>query len=324
MVATSQNSGTTALLIAVSPVNDSVVWVSGSQGTWLRTINGGATWQAGRVPGAESLQFRDVHGVDANTAYLLSIGNGELSRIYKTSDAGQRWTLQFRNADEREFLDCMDFWDRDRGIVMEDAVDDRVMILGTLDGGANWTHNHSLSLPMAQSGEGSFAASGTCVVTRPGGRAWMVMSNPQHARILHTSDYGLTFRVDTLPVTVRSGSGPQSVTFRDDNNGMVLAGGAGGQTSDVLIAVTRDGGNAWEARGRPPLASGVWGGVYIPGSNPATVVAVGPSGAVYTRDDGANWVPIDSLNYWSVGFASPRAGWAVGQRGRITKLSVFR
>jgi len=53
------------------------------------------------------------------------------------------------------------------------------------------------------------------------------------------------------------------------------------------------------------------------------VVAVGLAGAVYSRDDGDSWTTIDALNYWSVGFASPRAGWAVGARGRITKLSGF-
>ena len=71
-----QPSGTKELLIAVSPVNDRVVWVSGQHGTWLRTTDGGAHWQVGHVPGADTLQFRDVHAVDANTAYLLSIGNG--------------------------------------------------------------------------------------------------------------------------------------------------------------------------------------------------------------------------------------------------------
>ena len=79
----------------------------------------------------------------------------------------------------------------------------------------------------------------------------------------------------------------------------------------------------WTARAKPPLASGVWGGMYVPGAARPTVVAVGPAGSAYTRDDGATWVPIDSSNYWSVGFASPRAGWAVGTRGRITRLSGF-
>src|SRR4029077_9002080 len=44
---TAQVSNTSALLIAVSAVTDSVAWVSGSGGTWLRTSDGGITWQVG-------------------------------------------------------------------------------------------------------------------------------------------------------------------------------------------------------------------------------------------------------------------------------------
>jgi photosystem II stability/assembly factor-like uncharacterized protein len=323
IVRADQTSGTSALLIAVSPVNERIVWVSGSQGTWLRTIDGGAIWQTGRVSGADSLQFRDVHGVDASTAFLLSIGSGSQSRIYKTTDAGQHWTLQFTNRDSAGFYDCMDFWDANRGIVIGDALGEQIAMLTTTDGGAHWNRVPPETLPRAQPNEGSFAASGTCVVARPGGRAWIVASNADHGRVLRTADYGRTWVVDTLPITTRSGSGPQSIGFRDDRNGFALGGGNAAQGSDVLAATTSDGGRAWIARSRPPLRSGIWGGVYVPGAKPPTIVAVGPAGAVYTRDDGATWTPIDTLNYWSVGFASPRAGWAVGARGRITKLSGF-
>src|SRR5437868_4902628 len=72
---TPQNSGTTQLLIAVSPVNSRVVWASGAGGTFVRTLDGGKTWTAGVVPGAEALQFRDVQGVSDKVAYLQSIGN---------------------------------------------------------------------------------------------------------------------------------------------------------------------------------------------------------------------------------------------------------
>jgi photosystem II stability/assembly factor-like uncharacterized protein len=318
-----QPSGTNALLIAVSPVSERVVWVSGSQGTWLRTVDGGNTWQTGRVPGADSLQFRDVYAPDASTAYVLSIGSGSQSRIYKTIDAGQHWTLQFTNRDSAGFFDCMDFWDANHGIVIGDAVRGEVAMLTTTDGGANWTRVPPASLPAAQPNEGSFAASGTCIVTRPGGRAWLVASNAAHGRVLRTTDYGRTWAVDTLPITTRSGSGPQSIGFRDDRNGIALGGGNAAQVGDLLTATTRDGGHTWTVRTSPPLKTGVWGGVYVPGATRSTVVAVGPSGAVFSRDDGMSWMTIDTLNYWSVGFASPRAGWAVGTRGRITKLSGF-
>lgn len=320
---TEQTSGTTALLIAVSPVNDTVVWLSGAQGTYVRTTSGGATWHAGRVPGADSLQFRDVHAVDANTAYLLSIGNGNQSRIYKTTDAGRNWALQFTNPDSAGFYDCMDFWDPSRGIVIGDAIGQEVAILTTSDGGARWTRIPPATLPPALPNEGSFAASGTCAQTRPGGHAWIVASNADRGRVLHTADFGRTWTVDTLPISTRAGSGPQSISFRDDRHGIALGGGYQATATDVLSAITTDGGNTWTARSRPPQPTGIWGGTYVPGTNPPAVVAVGPAGAVWSPDEGTSWVPIDTLNYWSVGFASPRAGWAVGAQGRITKLSGF-
>ena len=85
---TPQTSGTTQLLIAVSPVDDQVVWAAGTGGTYVVTTDGGNTWKAGVVPGTESLQFRDVQGVSDKIAYLLSIGNNTTDfRIYKTETA---------------------------------------------------------------------------------------------------------------------------------------------------------------------------------------------------------------------------------------------
>jgi photosystem II stability/assembly factor-like uncharacterized protein len=52
---TPQQSGTTQLLIAVSPVNSRVVWAAGTGGTYVITTDGGSTWKSGVVPGAESL-----------------------------------------------------------------------------------------------------------------------------------------------------------------------------------------------------------------------------------------------------------------------------
>ena len=84
-----QHSGTKQLLIAVSPVNSQIVWAAGAGGTYVVTTDGGSTWKSGVVPGAEALQFRDVHGVSDQVAYLMSIGNdtGDF-RIYETEDAG--------------------------------------------------------------------------------------------------------------------------------------------------------------------------------------------------------------------------------------------
>ena len=86
---TPQNSGTTNGLIAVWPVNPQVVWASGRDGTFTVTTDGGQTWRAGVVPGAETLQFRDVQAFSASVAYLMSIG-AEPNRFSHLQDDGRR------------------------------------------------------------------------------------------------------------------------------------------------------------------------------------------------------------------------------------------
>src|SRR5512133_4121396 len=90
---TPQDSGTTNGLIAVWPVNPRVVWASGRNGTFTVTTDGGETWNAGVVPGAEALQFRDVQAFSARVAYLLSIGpNPTDLSVYRTLAGGATWT----------------------------------------------------------------------------------------------------------------------------------------------------------------------------------------------------------------------------------------
>ena len=96
-----QSSLTTARLRGVSAVSSTVAWASGSDGVYLKTTDGGATWRAGTVPGAEALDFRDVEAFDADTAYLLSIGEGEHSRIYKTTDGGATFPTTIRTSGNR-------------------------------------------------------------------------------------------------------------------------------------------------------------------------------------------------------------------------------
>jgi photosystem II stability/assembly factor-like uncharacterized protein len=309
---TEQASGTTQLLIGISVVSERVVWVSGTGGTYLRTTDGGATWEAGRVPGGDSLQFRDVYARDADTAWLLSIGNGAASRVYFTADGGRTWSPQFENPDPKAFYDCFDFWSPSRAIAISDAVDGQTVVITTSDGGGHWTRIPPERLPAARPGEGSYAASGTCVITRPGGEAWIAVGTPA-SRLLHTRDYGGAWTADSVPV-----AGITSLSFRDGANGIVV-----GFDSTTASAATHDGGRTWTRGGPPPFPGGVYGGAYVPGARRPTVVAVGPRGSAYSLDDGATWISIDAGAHWSVAFASARAGWMVGPHGRITRIGSF-
>src|SRR4051794_33211324 len=91
-------------LCVVSP---NVAWVSGTMGTYARTTDRGKTWSVGTVPGADKLDFRAVKAFGEATAYLLSAGPGDVSRIYKTDDGGKSWVLQFKCADPEAFFDVL-------------------------------------------------------------------------------------------------------------------------------------------------------------------------------------------------------------------------
>ena len=317
-----QDTGTDERFQAISAVDELIVWVSGTGGTYARTTNGGTSWSVGIVQGADSLEFRDVHAVDAEVAYLLSAGPGETSRIYKTTDAGRHWTRQFTNMDPNGFFDCLDFWNPLRGLAYSDTIDGSFYIITTEDGGDTWTRVPSADLPAALPGEGGFAASGTCVITQGDGNAWIgTGASGIEARVLRTTDYGRTWDVSTTPLPSNSPtSGIFSLAFRSALNGAALGGDYARPDSTFSnVAVTVDGGATWTLAGQTRMSGAVFGATYIPGAPIPTLVAVSPVGSDYSTDNGETWAGIDSVNYWSVTFAGPEAGWAVGPEGRIVK-----
>lgn len=323
---TSQESGTSERLIGLSPVNDLVVWASGTGGTYVRTTDGGTTWTLGAVPGADSLQFRDVHAVSADTAYLLSIGPGDQSRIYKTTDGGTSWTRSFTNPEPDGFFDCMDFWDEEHGIAFSDAVDGVFYLVKTADGGETWERISPEGLPPAGDGEASFAASGTCLITVGTHTAYVGTGAVDTARVIKTSDRGRTWTAHNTPVEAGTpAAGIASLTFRNMDHGAALGGimtveNAPDRTV-ANLALTDDGGRTWSLPRSAPF-SGVFGGSYVPGAASPTLVVVGPEGVAFTRDEGQTWHRASEQSHWSVAFAGPHVGWAVGPDGRITRLTI--
>ena len=104
-----QYQDSTTRFIGLFAVDDQTVWAAGTGGKFARTADGGETWFSGAVAEADSLGFRDIHAFDNRTAYVLSIGNLDNSRIYRTDDGGLTWDLQFKNQDPNSFFDCFSF-----------------------------------------------------------------------------------------------------------------------------------------------------------------------------------------------------------------------
>jgi len=335
---TPQTSGTTQLLIAVSPVNSRVVWAAGTGGTYVVTTNGGETWKAGVVPGAENLQFRDVQGVNDKVAYLMSIGNNTTDfRIYKTVDGGANWTIQFMNETANAFYDCFAFWTPKRGIAHSDSVNGVFPAIRTTDG-MTW-QSIAVKMPPALPGEASFAASGTCITTQGGRNAWIATGGSTIARILATRDGGDTWNAYDTPLKSSPSAGAISVAFRDPWNGIV-GGGDLASNDSAGAATSNDGGQTWTLTNKPPVQGSIFCLAYVHGigrgdaerdgqeDNHAVVITAETApnfdsgSAAWTPDEGRTWFQLPAVSgYWAVAFATPEAGWFVGNGGQILKIS---
>jgi photosystem II stability/assembly factor-like uncharacterized protein len=320
----SQASGTSVRFRGVSAVSATVAWASGSHGTFARTEDGGTTWMAAVVPGAEDMDFRDVEAFDARTAYLLSIGAGDRSRIYKTTDGGRTWALQFKNLNRDAFFDAMAFWDEQSGIVVGDPIEGRFTIVRTFDGGLTWIDVPARNMPPALPGEAAFAASGTCLVTQGARRVWFGTGGASQARVFRSTDRGFTWSVAVTPVAAgTSSAGIFSLAFRDAETG-VAAGGdyrKEGEPGDNL-AVTADGGASWTTPGQARLRGFRSGVAFVPGFGRAWLLAVGPGGTDLSLDGGRAWLALDGPGYHAMSVtAAGGDGWAVGEDGRIARLT---
>ncbi len=338
---TPQHSGTTQLLISVSPVDSRVVWAAGTGGTYVVTTDGGEHWKSAVVPGAENDQFRDVHGVSDKVAYLMSIGNNTTDfKVYKTVDGGAHWTIQFTNEDPLAFYDCFAFWTPDRGITHSDSGNGVFPDIRTKNG--NTWESIAANMPPALPGEASFAASGTCIAAEGRSNAWITTGGSTIARILATKDGGNTWNAYDTPLLSSPSAGGVSVAFRDSRHGIVGGGDLNSNTS-ADTAISDDGGQTWTLTTAPPLQGAIfclayirgtehrddegWGEEFEPFAHTVVITTETEpnftSGeAAFTPDEGFTWVPIPGASgYWAVAFANPHAGWFVGNNGAILKIS---
>jgi photosystem II stability/assembly factor-like uncharacterized protein len=298
-------------------VDERVAWVGGSAGEVLRTTDGGATWQDVSPPGSAGLLFRDVDARSARRASVLSIGEGEDSRIYTTTDGGSSWRLAFVNDDPAAFYDCMDFFAGGRrGLALSDPVDGRFRIAATDDWGRSWHVLPDAGMPPAVPGEFGFAASGTCLVTSGGRDAWFAGGGAA-SRVFHSRDRGLTWTVTDAPIPAGENGGVFSLAFRNPRQGAMVGGDfLLPENGEDASGFTRDGGSTWTSGGD---LSGYRSGVdWVSGAR-ATLIAVGPTGSDVSYDGGRSWTAFDTAPYDAVD-CEPGTCWASGPDGAVAVL----
>lgn len=310
-------TGSTASLRGLSAVDRSTAWVTGTEGTILRTTDGGESWQQIVIPGTEELDFRDVEAFDGQTAVVMTAG--QPARFYRTVEKdGATFELVHESPYEAAFFDSIAFWDQNRGLAFSDPVDGRFLILKTEDGGRSWQEVAETALPAPVEGEAGFAASGSNVAVGPGGRAWMGTGGAA-ARVLRSTDFGETWKaVETPLLDGEPSAGVFSVAFRDELRGIAAGGDyQAPESTGGTLAWTEDGGKSWTAATTPP-PSGHRAAVVF--AKPDLWISAGRAGCDLSRDGGRTWEKLSEEGYYTLDVGRDGTVWAAGSDGRVARL----
>ncbi|KAF2686667.1 oxidoreductase [Lentithecium fluviatile CBS 122367] len=330
-------TNSTQQLRGLAPLSDKVAWVSGPNATVLRTIDAGRTW-ADVSPALAAwenradYQFRDVHAWSAKAAVVLSIGEGNASRIYRTQDGGKTWERTFVNDEPTAFFDCLAFEEGGygrHGLALSDPVNGRFRLIESWDWGKSWKLVDPEGMPPALEGEFAFAASGSCIEAKAG-RWYIGSGGVDPGRIFRSHDSGKNWQVANSSIAGGAAAGVFSVRFRDAKTGVAIGGDYEKPTGNTKNAAwSRDGGASWHVAERLP--GGYRSGVSWVAGRRDVAVAVGTSGSDITVDGGKRWYGIDNGSFDAVecvgwyGYSMGARGcWASGAKGKVAWLDLGR
>ncbi len=294
-----------------------VVWASGANGVVLRSPDGGRTWDRLAVTGGEALDFRGIQAIDANTAYVMSSGEVDKSRIYKTTDSGKTWTLQYTGSRTGFFLDAIICTSEKKCFALSDPIDGKFLLLATLDG-EHWNDLPRDTMAAAIMGEGAFAAGNSALAVFGNGEIHFGTGGGAAARVFHTADMGHTWTATpTLVAAGIASAGIFSIARGGDN--VIVVGGDYRQASltTSVAAYSMDRGATWQLAAVQP------GGFRsaVASLDGKTFVAAGPNGEDISRDGGAHWTHSGSVNLNAITVLDVGNVWGAGANGTVARFA---
>jgi len=308
--------GTKTSLRGLSVVNDRVVWVSGSNGTIGKSTDGGDTWKWLVVKGFEKRDFRDIEAFDATTAVIIAIDTP--AYILRTVDGGANWKVVYENKTPGMFLDALEFWNEQAGIVIGDPVNGKFFIARTFDGGANWKELPDQYKPVADSGEACFAASGTNIRILDRDEAVFVSGGQKSRAFIRNQPV-------TLPlIQGAETTGANSIAVMDydklkGGTTMIVVGGDfnADTSSKQNCFYSTNRGQTWTASKTPP--NGYRSCVEYLSKKQA--ITCGTTGVDYSFDGGKNWKLLSKEGFHVCRIAKNGAAiFLAGANGKIGKI----
>jgi photosystem II stability/assembly factor-like uncharacterized protein len=294
----------------LSVVDDNVIWVSGSGGTIGRSVNGGETWNFQQLPGFEKIEFRDIEGFDALQAVAMGIGSP--AYILRTTDGGEHWDIVFKDTTPGMFLDAMEFWNRESGILLGDPIEGRFYIARTFDGGKSWRGIPTENRPLADSGEACFASSGCNIIKNTKAEAVFV-SGGYRTHFFHRNQ-----KIELPMPNGKESTGANAIAAK--NKKALLAVGGDFSNKDErngTAAWSDDGGMTWNVPQINPL--GYRSGVCFWKNN--NWIVCGLNGVDLTEDNGKTFRSISTTGFHVCKKAKKgKSVFMAGGQGRIGKL----
>jgi len=308
---TSQGINPNHVVLSMAAVDENVVWAvvdtnffdgpTNFTPHFLRSIDGGTTWETGVVTGVTNAWIMDIAANDANTALVVTNTFAGSGGIYKTIDGGVSWVKQATI--QSVFLH---FFDAQNGVeINQDNV------YTTTNGGTTWTRVPSGNVPPFLSGEFNITFSTNNARAQVSDTLWVGTSN---GRVYRSTDRGQNWTASQT--SLGQSAVISSLAFRDGMNGLavsILDGNTFNFTANKM-AETTDGGMTWTSLTAPsePSAANI---VYVPGTAQTYLLTsstdpVPAPGSAYTIDGGSTWTMIDNVPINSVAFVTPNVGWA--------------
>ena len=280
----------------LSVVSDQVAWVSGSKGYIGKSVDGGQTWTWMQPKGFENLDFRDIQAFDDQQAIIVNAGSPAF--VLSTQDGGTTWSQQYTNTDSLIFLDGMDFWNRQRGMIFGDPIQEQMQLLRTEDGGASWQDVTAKLKFKMKLGEAGFAASGTSIRMMNKGKVW-IATGGSASNIYFSKNYGNSWSQFPCPIMQGENStGAFSIDFYDEKNGIVVGGNYLKDTDNSNnVLITSNGGKTW-TKPKVPVFGFRSAVAYL---NKNTIIAGGSSGLDISTDGGQTWSHISDANINALG-----------------------
>jgi hypothetical protein len=332
-----ERSRTTAGLRGIHAVSANIAWASGTNGTVLRTLDGGQHWQACSVPtGANRLDFRSVWAWDGDHAMVMSSGPGSESRLYSTHDGCRTWILVFANPDAGGFWDGLQFDGTRFGVILGDPVQGSFTMFVTYDGGGQWTRQVNPCLRTMDPKQGAFAASNQSLTIVPIEDANSSPGTSVNHRIWFGTSGGWLYGFELAPLEMisytngnsaangcahvlalplaskGSAGGIFALAFHGKVDGVAVGGDYSQPRNGTNSAASTTDDIHWRLALHPPagyrsaVAWNVTDGSWI---------AAGPTGSDISWDNGSTWRPLDHGDWNALSLP-----FAVGPDGRIARL----